>query len=72
MVDRSVQRIDSFDGEFQVEVLRMIRLLVRTDDAVRIRVSNRLRNCGKGFFVTDKLHASSQQGTRDLYPEGVQ
>ena len=71
-MDRSVQRIDSFNGEFQVEVLRTIGLLIRTDEAVRIRVSNRLRNCSKGFFITDKLYTSTQQGACDLYPKGVQ
>lgn len=72
MVDRSVQRVDSFDGQFQVEVLRTIGLFVRLDDAVRIRASNGRRNCGNGFLVTDELYTNAQERARDLYPESVQ
>ena len=72
MLDRSVERVDGFDGQLQVEVLCTIGLLIRTDDAVRVSASNRRRNRGKCFLVTNELYASIQQGRRDLYPERVQ
>lgn len=72
VMNRSVERVDGFDGELQVEMLHTIGLLMRTDNVVRIRAGNGLRNCGEGVFITDKLYTGIQQRTRDLYPERVQ
>ena len=69
MTDRSIQRVDRLDGEFQVQVLCEIGLLVRTDDVVWMPARNGLGNGSKSGLVANELHTSTQEGRRNVYPK---